>query len=99
MKYERELQSFLWKLEWRQLNVEALQKYLRSHLDIDGGIQGDSLSSLCPVLDIVFADIRIPPNLKTQLGFYRNLVVAVKVLKKHHVSLTRQVMKELKSVS
>ncbi|XP_055350580.1 receptor-type guanylate cyclase Gyc76C-like isoform X2 [Paramacrobiotus metropolitanus] len=95
---KRDQASFLWKIEWKELNVEKLQAYLRAMLEPEVACRATSVSltSLYRVFDVVFADLRIPKPLQTELGFYKNQVVAVKHLRKTHVSLTLEILKELK---
>ncbi|XP_055350605.1 receptor-type guanylate cyclase Gyc76C-like isoform X2 [Paramacrobiotus metropolitanus] len=94
---KREAAMWIWKIEWEQLNVEKMQKYMEHGLDQDGCecAISTSVTSVTRLLDAVFVDVRVPKKLNTELGFYNNRVVAVKLLKKPQVTLTSEAIKEL----
>ncbi|OQV25888.1 Speract receptor [Hypsibius exemplaris] len=92
-KYEKKLDSVIWKLEWKELLVADFMAFLRYNADPDFDLE-DSPVNATIIAAIDIADVRMT-TVNTEVGIYRRHPVAIKRVKKRHLDLTREVKKEL----
>ncbi|XP_070580962.1 guanylate cyclase 32E-like [Ptychodera flava] len=86
-KYEQDLASLLWKIDYRDINIRGDNNLFRS----------SSRMSLRSLESIQSTDVHAQ-QIFTKIGTYRSTVVAIKHVNKKSVDLTRKVRKELKAV-
>lgn len=93
--YEQQLERLLWKIEWKDLNVENVKACLNSKQSVQNM---QSLSSSNLDFDVV--ELRsLNLNLNVEVGFYKEHVVAVKRFRGNRfLILTRDIKLELKQV-
>ncbi|KAK6170897.1 hypothetical protein SNE40_019184 [Patella caerulea] len=91
-RYEQDLASLLWKIEYKDLSFgdHYMQTFHGGRSKPNGLSKTASQISLISQVDL---DLR---QLFTHVGTYRGTIVAIRIVNKKHVELTRNVRKELK---
>ncbi|ESO83952.1 hypothetical protein LOTGIDRAFT_91228, partial [Lottia gigantea] len=91
-RYEQELASLLWKIDYKDLSLgdHYSQTFHGGRIKPNGLCKSGSQISLISQVDV---DLR---QLFTHVGTYRGTIVAIRIVNKKHVELTRNVRKELK---
>ncbi|XP_041976908.1 guanylate cyclase 32E [Aricia agestis] len=105
-RYEQELDSLLWKIDFRDLHLPEDQRTHKMNSSIGimtssnnaitekgstGGARSSQVSlSSNPDLDFRYSAIF------TEVAFYRGRLLAVKRVRRNHIDITREIKKELK---
>ncbi|XP_030840199.1 speract receptor [Strongylocentrotus purpuratus] len=87
-KYEQELASLLWKIDYADIQTKRHNGSTISAISKLSLMTTDSKNSVDPYRCQIF----------TEVGTYKNMLVAIKKIHKRHVDLTRSVRKELKII-
>ncbi|XP_071497705.1 speract receptor-like isoform X1 [Diadema antillarum] len=85
-KYEQELASLLWKIDYSDIQTKRHNGSTMSAISKLSLMTTDSRNSLDPGRCQIF----------TEVGTYKNILVAIKKVYKRHLDLSRSVRKELK---
>ncbi|XP_038215184.1 speract receptor [Zerene cesonia] len=106
-RYEQELDSLLWKIDFRDLHLPD-DEQRANKLNSSAGVNTNSSNAICEKGSIGGArssqvSLSSNPDLDfrysaifTEVAFYRGRLLAVKRVRRHHIDINREIKKELK---